>query len=163
MLEYPSISGTVDSRAVLSQLGMWPWCVYEWRSMNRGNWGYVLSLSTVSCLNNRVTHPQCPERSGGPTGDGGDNAKMTGRVAQDGTASRSQASQWAGPGFKFLSPAHTRPKPWWAGPISPNCSRAGIKSILFKDANYFNFSSWMSVVFFFTMTWMMEKTETNMI
>ena len=30
---------------------------------------------------------QCSEPSGGPTGDGGDNAKRTGRVAQDGTAS----------------------------------------------------------------------------
>ena len=27
-----------------------------------------------------------------------------------------QASQWAGPGFKFLSLAHTWPKPWWARP-----------------------------------------------
>ena len=32
---------------------------------------------------------QCSEPSGGPAGDGGDNAKRTGRVAQDGTASRS--------------------------------------------------------------------------
>ena len=32
---------------------------------------------------------QCSEPSGGPTGDGGDNAKRTGRVAQDRTASRS--------------------------------------------------------------------------
>ena len=29
---------------------------------------------------------------------------------------RYQASQWAGSGFKFLSPAHTRPKPWWPRP-----------------------------------------------
>ena len=27
-----------------------------------------------------------------------------------------QASQWAGPGRKFLSPAQTRPKPWRARP-----------------------------------------------
>lgn len=32
---------------------------------------------------------QCSEPSGGPTGDGGDNAKRKGRAAQDGTASRS--------------------------------------------------------------------------
>ena len=80
-----------------------------------------------------------------------------------------QASQWAGPGFKFLIPAHTRPKESLARPkpdptrkrpghpSSPNYSRVGIKSILFKDVNHFNFSSWMSVVFFFTITWMMEK------
>ena len=27
-----------------------------------------------------------------------------------------QASQWANPGLKFLSPAQTRPKPWRARP-----------------------------------------------
>ena len=32
---------------------------------------------------------QCSEPSGGPAGDGGDNAKRAGRVAQDRTASRS--------------------------------------------------------------------------
>jgi len=38
-----------------------------------------------------------------------------------------QASQWAGPGRKFLSPAQTRPKPWRARPEpdptqkSPGC------------------------------------------
>ena len=35
------------------------------------------------------TQGQYSEPSGGPTGDGEDNAKRTGRVAQDGTASRS--------------------------------------------------------------------------
>ena len=32
---------------------------------------------------------QCSEPSGDPKGDGGYNAKKTGRVAQDGTAGRS--------------------------------------------------------------------------
>ena len=32
---------------------------------------------------------QCSEPSGGPTEDGGDNAKRTGRAGRDGTASRS--------------------------------------------------------------------------
>jgi len=70
-----------------------------------------------------------------------------------------QASQWAGPGFKILSPAPTLPKPWWARPEpdptrqspgrpnSPNYSSAGIKSILFKDINSYNFSRWMKVGF----------------
>jgi len=36
----------------------------------------------------------------------------------------SQASQWAGPGRKFLSPAQTRPKPWRAQPEpDPNPTR----------------------------------------
>ena len=60
------------------------------------------------------------------------------------------------PGLQILKPGPypaqtmvgpTRPERARAGPISPNCSRAGIKSILFKDINYFNFS--MSVVFFY--------------
>ena len=39
---------------------------------------------------------QCSEPSRGPTVDGGDNAKRTGRVAQDGTAGRSpvRAKYW---------------------------------------------------------------------
>ena len=65
------------------------------------------------------------------------------------------------PGLQILKPgpypAHTRPKPWWARPEpdptrkspgrpnSPNYSSAGIKSILFKHANYFNFSSGINV------------------
>ena len=64
-----------------------------------------------------------------------------------------QASQWANPGFKFLSPARTRPKPLQARPEpdptqknpghpnSPNYFCAGINLILFKDVTLFNFRS----------------------
>ena len=58
-----------------------------------------------------------------------------------------QASQWANPGFKFLSPAQTRPKPWRVRPEpdptqknpghpkQPKLFRAGINPILFKDVS----------------------------
>ena len=49
----------------------------------------LLECEDVDPDQENTRYGQCSEPSGGPTGDGGDNAKRTGRVAQDRTASRS--------------------------------------------------------------------------
>ena len=61
-----------------------------------------------------------------------------------------QASQWAGPAFKFLSPAHTRPKPWWArpdqNPTRPDKVRSAQTAQIIQEQGLSQFYLKMSII-----------------